>query len=43
MFVHFENTRPFLNVDHVRRWIEVSHWGNIAVEVRVVIVLIIFT
>jgi len=30
--LHFENNRPFITVTHVLRWIEVSHWGNIAIE-----------
>jgi oligosaccharyltransferase complex subunit alpha (ribophorin I) len=30
--VHFENNAPFLNVNNLQRSIEVSHWGNIAVE-----------
>ncbi|KAJ0182757.1 hypothetical protein K1T71_002126 [Dendrolimus kikuchii] len=30
--VHFKNNSPFLTVTHVERLIEVSHWGNIAVE-----------
>ena len=32
MEVHFENNRPFLAVTDLKREIEVSHWGNIAVE-----------
>lgn len=32
MRVHFENNSPFLSVNDMTRWIEVSHWGNIAVE-----------
>nr|CAG4643152.1 EOG090X04O4 [Ilyocryptus agilis] len=30
--VHFENNTPFLSVSSLVRHIEVSHWGNIAVE-----------
>lgn len=30
--VHFENNSPFLAVKKLNRWIEVSHWGNVAVE-----------
>lgn len=30
--VHYENNAPFLTVTHLDRLIEVSHWGNIAVE-----------
>ena len=30
--VHFENHSPFLTTWRLERWIEVSHWGNIAVE-----------
>lgn len=30
--VHYENHSPFLTVTRLERWIEVSHWGNIAVE-----------
>jgi len=30
--VHFENNSPFLVVTNLVRTIEVSHWGNIAVE-----------
>lgn len=30
--VHFENNTPFLTVTSMTRVIEVSHWGNIAVE-----------
>ncbi|KAJ6649177.1 Dolichyl-diphosphooligosaccharide--protein glycosyltransferase subunit 1 [Pseudolycoriella hygida] len=30
--VHFENHSPFLTVTRLERVIEVSHWGNIAVE-----------
>jgi len=30
--IHFENNSPFLTVNQMTRLIEVSHWGNIAVE-----------
>jgi oligosaccharyltransferase complex subunit alpha (ribophorin I) len=30
--VHYENNSPFLTVTEMTRLIEVSHWGNIAVE-----------
>lgn len=30
--MHFENSSPFLSVSNLVRHIEVSHWGNIAVE-----------
>lgn len=30
--IHFENNGPFLAVTELERVIEVSHWGNIAVE-----------
>lgn len=30
--VHYENHNPFLTVTRLERVIEVSHWGNIAVE-----------
>lgn len=30
--LHYENNNPFLTVSNLNRWIEVSHWGNIAVE-----------
>ena len=32
MRVHFENNSPFLTISEMLRWIEVSHWGNVAVE-----------
>jgi len=32
MKIHFENNSPFLVVNEMTRWIEISHWGNIAVE-----------
>lgn len=33
--VHYENQSPFLTVTHLERTIEVSHWGNIAVEEKI--------
>lgn len=30
--IHYKNNSPFLTVTRVERLIEVSHWGNIAVE-----------
>ncbi|XP_047520121.1 dolichyl-diphosphooligosaccharide--protein glycosyltransferase subunit 1 [Pieris napi] len=33
--VHFKNNSPFLTVTRVERLIEVSHWGNIAVEEKI--------
>lgn len=30
--LHYENHNPFLTVTRLERVIEVSHWGNIAVE-----------
>lgn len=32
MKIHFENNAPFLTISSITRTIEVSHWGNIAVE-----------
>lgn len=32
MRIHFENNSPFVVVNEMTRWVEVSHWGNIAVE-----------
>ncbi|XP_066996826.2 dolichyl-diphosphooligosaccharide--protein glycosyltransferase subunit 1 [Anabrus simplex] len=32
MVVHYENNSPFLTITNLERVIEVSHWGNIAVE-----------
>jgi oligosaccharyltransferase complex subunit alpha (ribophorin I) len=32
MIIHFENNSPFITFTEVRREIEISHWGNIAVE-----------
>ncbi len=33
--IHFENNDPFLAIAELEREIEVSHWGNIAVEEHV--------
>ena len=30
--LHYENNNAFLTVSNLNRWIEISHWGNIAVE-----------
>lgn len=38
MVVHYENNNPFLTVTTMERVIEVSHWGNVAVEETVNIV-----
>lgn len=35
MSVHYENNSPFLTVTRLERLIEISHWGNIAVEENV--------
>ncbi|KAJ8920650.1 hypothetical protein NQ315_004789 [Exocentrus adspersus] len=32
MIIHFESNAPFLTVTRLERLIEISHWGNIAVE-----------
>ena len=32
LVVHYEHNGPFLTVIRMERVIEVSHWGNIAVE-----------
>jgi len=32
LLVHYENNSPFLSVSRLERLIEVSHWGNVAVE-----------
>ena len=32
MRIHCENNSPFLTVNEMTRWIELSHWGNIAIE-----------
>ncbi|KAI6206059.1 Dolichyl-diphosphooligosaccharide--protein glycosyltransferase subunit 1 [Aphelenchoides besseyi] len=36
--VHYENNSPFVVITSLNRWIEVSHWGNIAVEDTIEIV-----
>uniref|UniRef100_A0A8D8M298 Dolichyl-diphosphooligosaccharide--protein glycosyltransferase subunit 1 n=1 Tax=Cacopsylla melanoneura TaxID=428564 RepID=A0A8D8M298_9HEMI len=36
--VHYENNSPFLVVENLKRVIEVSHWGNIAVEEEIELV-----
>lgn len=36
--VHYENNSPFLVVENLERSIEVSHWGNIAIEEKIEIV-----
>ena len=33
--IHYENNGPFLKVTELDRLIEVSHWGNVAVEEHV--------
>lgn len=35
LVVHFENNNKFLTVTRVERIIEISHWGNIAIEEHV--------
>eukprot|EP01121_Diplochlamys_sp_Union-15-3_P002294 TRINITY_DN11_c0_g1_i1.p1 TRINITY_DN11_c0_g1~~TRINITY_DN11_c0_g1_i1.p1 ORF type:complete len:613 (-),score=87.51 TRINITY_DN11_c0_g1_i1:33-1871(-) len=30
--VHYENNKPFLSFTQLERFVEVSHWGNVAVE-----------
>lgn len=35
MIVHFENNSPFLTVTRLDRLIEISHWGNIAIEEQI--------
>ncbi|MBN3301674.1 dolichyl-diphosphooligosaccharide--protein glycosyltransferase subunit 1 [Amia ocellicauda] len=32
MKIHYENNSPFLTISSITRTVEVSHWGNIAVE-----------
>ncbi|KAA0707981.1 Dolichyl-diphosphooligosaccharide--protein glycosyltransferase subunit 1 [Triplophysa tibetana] len=32
MKIHYENNTPFLTISSITRTIELSHWGNIAVE-----------
>lgn len=36
--MHYENHTPFLTVTNLERVIEVSHWGNIAIEETIDIV-----
>lgn len=36
--VHYENNSPFLVAENLKRTIEVSHWGNIAVEEEIELV-----
>ncbi|CAJ0574530.1 unnamed protein product, partial [Mesorhabditis spiculigera] len=36
--VHFENNSPFIVATRVERLIEISHWGNIAVEEQIEII-----
>lgn len=36
--VHYENQTPFLTVTSLERVIELSHWGNIAIEETIDIV-----
>jgi len=38
MMVHYENNSPFLTITRLERLIEISHWGNIAVEEKIEIV-----
>lgn len=38
LVVHYENNSPFLTVTRLERLIEISHWGNIAVEESIEIV-----
>lgn len=35
MIIHYENNSPFLTVTRLERLIEISHWGNIAVEEQI--------
>lgn len=35
MTLHYENNSPFLTVTRLERLIEISHWGNIAVEEQI--------
>jgi oligosaccharyltransferase complex subunit alpha (ribophorin I) len=35
LILHYENNSPFLTVTRLERLIEISHWGNIAVEENV--------
>uniref|UniRef100_A0A0K0CXY1 Dolichyl-diphosphooligosaccharide--protein glycosyltransferase subunit 1 n=1 Tax=Angiostrongylus cantonensis TaxID=6313 RepID=A0A0K0CXY1_ANGCA len=36
--IHYENNSPFVVATVVARWIEISHWGNIAVEEHIELV-----
>lgn len=36
--VHFENNAPFLAVASLHRTIEISHWGNLAIEEQIEVV-----
>lgn len=36
--IHYENHAPFLTITNLERVVEVSHWGNIAVEETIDIV-----
>ncbi|VDM57883.1 unnamed protein product, partial [Angiostrongylus costaricensis] len=36
--IHYENNSPFVVATVVERWIEISHWGNIAVEEHIELV-----
>ncbi|XP_044764773.1 dolichyl-diphosphooligosaccharide--protein glycosyltransferase subunit 1 [Coccinella septempunctata] len=38
MSIHYENNSPFLTVTRLYRLIEISHWGNIAVEENIDVV-----
>jgi oligosaccharyltransferase complex subunit alpha (ribophorin I) len=38
LIVHYENNSPFLTITKLERLIEISHWGNIAVEEKIEIV-----
>ncbi|CAH1098556.1 unnamed protein product [Psylliodes chrysocephalus] len=35
LVVHFENNAPFLTVTRLERVIEISHWGNVAIEEQI--------
>lgn len=38
IIVHYENNSPFMTITNLERVIELSHWGNIAVEETIDIV-----
>jgi oligosaccharyltransferase complex subunit alpha (ribophorin I) len=38
LIVHYENNSPFLTITKLERLIEISNWGNIAVEEKIEIV-----